>query len=243
MNVLSIGNSFSQDATHYLHQIARADGINLKSINLFIGGCSFERHYRNMLTGERAYSLECNGHATGFSVSLSEALASNEWDVVTVQQVSHLSFISETYFPYATSLVEYVHRFAPKAKVYMHRTWAYEDGGAKLAGLGRFESSREMHDMIVSENTAAAKDLALDGIIPAGNIFASFNDAGVTGLYRDGFHASLGLGRYALGLVWYRALTGMSVKNNSFCDLDIPTEPTLIEKAKEYADSLGLISI
>ena len=26
MRVLAIGNSFSQDATRYLHQIARADG-------------------------------------------------------------------------------------------------------------------------------------------------------------------------------------------------------------------------
>ena len=29
MNVLSIGNSFSQDAQRYLHSIARADGMGL----------------------------------------------------------------------------------------------------------------------------------------------------------------------------------------------------------------------
>lgn len=30
MKVLAIGNSFSQDATRYLHQIAKADKFDLK---------------------------------------------------------------------------------------------------------------------------------------------------------------------------------------------------------------------
>ena len=75
MKILAIGNSFSQDATRYLYGIARADGVNLEVVNLYIGGCSLERHYRNMLSAERAYGLEINGHKTGFFVSLDEALA------------------------------------------------------------------------------------------------------------------------------------------------------------------------
>ena len=74
MEILAIGNSFSQDATRYLHRIARAAGVTLNVTNLYIGGCSLERHYRNMLSGERAYKLECNGEQTGFPVSLEEAL-------------------------------------------------------------------------------------------------------------------------------------------------------------------------
>ena len=54
MNILAIGNSFSQDATRYLQKIARADGEKISVINLVIGGCSLERHYLNMLSGERA---------------------------------------------------------------------------------------------------------------------------------------------------------------------------------------------
>ena len=70
MNILAIGNSFSQDATRYLHQIAAADGVTLHVANLYIGGCSLEHHYRNMLSGERAYELQYNGQLTGFQVSL-----------------------------------------------------------------------------------------------------------------------------------------------------------------------------
>ena len=34
MNILAIGNSFSQDATRYLHQMAEADGGTLHIANL-----------------------------------------------------------------------------------------------------------------------------------------------------------------------------------------------------------------
>ena len=40
MNILSIGNSFSQDAQQYLHRIAAADSVALNTFNLMIGGCS-----------------------------------------------------------------------------------------------------------------------------------------------------------------------------------------------------------
>ena len=39
MKVLAIGNSFSNDAMRYLHGIAKADGVDMKTVNLFIGGC------------------------------------------------------------------------------------------------------------------------------------------------------------------------------------------------------------
>ncbi|MBQ7793144.1 MAG: DUF4886 domain-containing protein [Clostridia bacterium] len=76
MNILSIGNSFSQDAQRYLHAIARADGFELNTFNLYIGGCPLSLHYRNMLSEKDAYSLEMNGQSTGFYVSLKEALLS-----------------------------------------------------------------------------------------------------------------------------------------------------------------------
>ena len=44
MKVLAIGNSFSEDATRYLHDIAKADGVALEVANLYIGGCPLDRH-------------------------------------------------------------------------------------------------------------------------------------------------------------------------------------------------------
>ena len=70
MQILAIGNSFSQDATANLKRIADATKEDITVVNLVIGGCSLSRHYRNMLSEESVYSMEFNGVATGFFVSL-----------------------------------------------------------------------------------------------------------------------------------------------------------------------------
>ena len=141
MNVLAIGNSFSEDATRYLHGIARADGETLNVVNLYIGGCTLEKHFRNMLSEAKAYELQYNGEKTGFYFSLKDALLNRRWDVITLQQGSPVSFNKESYSPYVNRLVEYVKASSPKAKIYIHETWAYENGSERLAKLGIFESA------------------------------------------------------------------------------------------------------
>ena len=64
IKILAIGNSFSEDALHYLHEMASSVGIELKTVNLFVGGCSLERHFRNWETGEKAYMYQVNGIKT-----------------------------------------------------------------------------------------------------------------------------------------------------------------------------------
>ena len=116
IKVLSIGNSFSQDAQRYLHGIARADGINIRTVNLCIGGCSFDMHFRNMLSKRDVYSLEMNGEDTGFYMSLEQALLSQEWDYITLQQASHFSNNYGTYQPYLNEIASYIRKMCPKAK-------------------------------------------------------------------------------------------------------------------------------
>ena len=48
LKVLCIGNSFSQDATRYLEGVASAGPVPVIARNLYIGGCSLERHARNL---------------------------------------------------------------------------------------------------------------------------------------------------------------------------------------------------
>ena len=127
MNILSIGNSFSTDAQRYLHKIALSDGVTLNTFNLFIGGCTLSGHYRNMLKDVAAYDLEMNGVATGFKISLKEALLNRSWDVVTIQQGSHESTSYDNFQPYLDELVKFVRHCVPKAKIALHQTWAYEE--------------------------------------------------------------------------------------------------------------------
>ena len=238
MNVLAIGNSFSQDAMTYLCRIARADGVELKTTNLYIGSCSLERHYRNMLSGAPAYELQTNGQPTGFSVSLDEALLNRAWDVITLQQASPASPDPDSYQPYAEALAEHIRKYVPKAKLVVHQTWAYEQGSEKLATLG-YADHKDMFAHIEKAYSLMARQIGADGIIPSGKLLQDMLTNGFECVHRDTFHASLGAGRYALGLLWYRTLTGNSVLENSFADFDVPVPSdevriikALVEKGK-----------
>ncbi len=239
MNILCIGNSFSEDATRYLHQIARADGRDLNAVNLFVGGCSLELHYNNMLSNKKAYELGYNGVKTGFFVSLSEALCNREWDIITLQQVSALSFVKESYQPYITELIGFVRKKAPSAKIYLHQTWAYEDDSDRLKNLGRFESAKEMLGAIIHTNNEIANEINAEKIIRSGELLGLLAEHKTDGrLHRDTYHASLGLGRYALGLLWYRTVFGVSVAENSFKGFDEPISEKDISLIKKLVDNM-----
>lgn len=232
MNILSIGNSFSQDAQRYLHRIARADKVELNTFNLYIGGCPLSLHYQNILSEERRYTLEMNGSSTGFYVSLKEALLNRDWDIVTIQQVSAQSPYYDTYQPYLDKLAEYIRLFVPKAKIVVHQTWAYEQGSRRLHEELKYSDYKQMLCDIVKSYQQAAQDICADFVIPSGEVFGALLESGIEKVHRDTFHASIGLGRYALGLTWYRFLTGNDIAQNTFCDFDEEVTPEQIAAAK-----------
>ncbi len=219
MNVLSIGNSFSQDAHRYLHGIAKADKYALNCFNLYIPGCSLSTHYRNMMSDANAYALFMNGENTGFKVSLKEALLNRDWDVITIQQVSHCSPYYETYQPYLNKIVDYVRLCVPKAKIAFHQTWAYEQDSKRLNEELGYKDHADMFKDIKSSCLKAIEDINADFIIPSGELFEKLVSSGIK-VHRDTFHASLGVGRYALGLLWYSILSGNDIANNTFSDFD-----------------------
>lgn len=237
MNVLAIGNSFSQNAMANLHDIARADGVKLNVANLYIGGCVLEHHYRNMLGDRKEYVLQYNGQHTGFKVTMEEALLNRKWDVITLQQGSTQSFCADSYEPYISELADYVRQCQPKAKVLIHQTWAYEQGSAKLTEVAGYETAQAMFADVKSAYAKAAEIINADGTIPSGEMMMRLWEQGITNLYQDTFHASQGLGQYALGLLWYRMLTGNAVAENSFCDFCAPVTEEEVAAAKACVDS------
>ncbi len=245
MNILSIGNSFSRDAQRYLHGIAEADGVVLNAFNLYIGGCSLSRHFRNMHSEERAYELDINGTATGFMASLKEALLNRDWDVVTVQQASPVSLSYESYQPYLNELVSFVRRLAPKAKIILHQTWAYEEGSEKLFKTTGYTHRSDMFRDLEMAYQKAFDEVKPSGMIPSGALFEALASKGAKHLHRDTYHASFGFGRYALGLLWYTFLTGRDVSGNtfSFFDETVTEEEICLAKAcvKNIAEKYSLL--
>ena len=239
MQVLSIGNSFSTDAQRYLFRIAKADQEIVRTFNLYIGGCPLSAHYRNMLGQKREYMLEMNGESTNFKVSLQEALLNRDWDVITLQQASHLSPDYETYQPYLEKLAEYVRQYVPKAKLVVHQTWAYEQGSERLQEKMGYSDYHDMLKDIVKAYGAEAQRIQADYIIPSGEVFRALLENGVPTVHRDTYHASRGLGRYALGLAWYRFLTGKDISNNTFRDFDEEISTADIALAKKCVEEIA----
>ena len=238
MNILCIGNSFSVDATRYLHQIARADKFDLQITDLYIGGCPLDLHFRNMLSEKEAYQLDINGTLTDFRVSLKEALLNKPWDYITIQQASYFSPNYETYQPYIDKVIEYVRTLCPKAKIVIHETWAYEQGSQRLTEELGYSDQKEMYNDIHASYAKAAEAVNADLIIPSGTLFQKLLENGYEKVHRDTFHARLGAVRYALGLLWYKKLTGNSVDNIEFNDFDEEVTAEEITIAKKCVSEL-----
>ena len=157
VKLLTIGNSFANDATAYLPAMAKAAGKDLTLFRANIGGCSFERHARHMKAFEanqadpqaRPYKgvfirsladdVTAPKIASGGTevdpkvkeaprnMSLQEALQSEKWDYVTIQQLSNESYKFETFEPYAGEIIACVKKYAPTAEIIIHQTWAYRE--------------------------------------------------------------------------------------------------------------------
>ena len=135
LRVLAIGNSFSQSLCRYLPRVAAAAGEKLEFCNLFIGGCSLKRHAENIAKAGAdpafaPYSVtwfraDDPAHPAKFKANIPQMLATQTWDVVTIQQASHESWKPGSFHPWADSVLAAVRTLAPDAEIVVHETWSY----------------------------------------------------------------------------------------------------------------------
>lgn len=222
IRTLTIGNSFSQDALAYVHQIARADGIDWEANNLYIGGCPIETHHQNYIEKAQAYSLEINGKTTGRMVSINEMLADGIYDVVTTQQASHFSGMENTY-ALLPELVRWIRAAQPHARLYLQETWAYEIDSTHGAFPQYHSDQRYMYECLRDAYRKYAS-LVDAQLIPTGDVVQYFRENlprfdyahGGLSLNRDGFHLSIPYGRYLNSAVWYETLLGGDIRGNAY---------------------------
>jgi hypothetical protein len=175
--LLTIGNSFAYDATHYLPAMAEAAGRRLVIFHANIGGASLERQVQALtLSDHQPHAPEARPYTrrphprTGVlhDFTLREALQADAWDFVTIQQASPLSPRAESYEPHATTLIAYIRAHAPSAEVIVHQTWAYRQD---YRGYAKENSSMDkMHAALVAayDQLAARHGLRL---MPVGDAF------------------------------------------------------------------------
>ncbi len=218
IRILAIGNSFSDDSMWYLYNILEQVGYNsIKLANLYIGGCTLETHAKNIESGAKAYTYRVNTDGTWTSTdsyNAIDAIKSDSWDYISVQQASGSSGMQDTFDPYLATIVNEVKKDCPDAKLVWNMTWAYQ-GNSTHSEFAKYDKSQsKMYNEIVA--TVKSKILTNNDfkmVIPVGtaiqNLRTSLYGDNVT---RDGYHLSYDAGRLTAAIMWAKQLTG--------CDLD-----------------------
>lgn len=153
IRLLTIGNSFSENAVTFLPQLAAADGtVGFDICRASLGGCTLERHwnlaeYTRHQTGFKPYLLRGDSDPA----TLQEALGRGAWDAVTLQQASPRSWIRATYEPFLGNLIGEIRALVPRAEIMLHQTWAYRSDAGFMADKGitqryMFDRIRENYD-------------------------------------------------------------------------------------------------
>lgn len=127
IRILTIGNSFAENATRLLQEFAAADaGVKFLIGAAGLGGCSLEKHCNlldqcKLFPHVKPYPFTRTGMEIQLA-TLREILVAEPWDYVTLQQKSGLSSLIETYEPYFGRLMTLIQELAPTAQPLVHQT-------------------------------------------------------------------------------------------------------------------------
>jgi hypothetical protein len=184
VKLLTVGNSFADDATFYLPDIAKAGGRELVLFRANLPGCPLERHARHLgLAVARPDDPEGSPYKNNpvlkisgkNMVSLPEALGALDWDYVTIQQLSALSFKPGTYEPYAQQLVSAIRKHAPGSRILVHQIWAYREDH-KYVPRGDGFTQEKMYKQLSEAYGMLAKRYGLR-ILPSGDAMQTARQA------------------------------------------------------------------
>lgn len=224
LKLLAIGNSFSEDAIEQnLFELAGAAGHQMVIGNMYIGGCSLERHWGNAQSNKPDYNyrkIEIDGKMTRTAnYTLDKALRDEQWDYVSLQQVSQLSGMYSSFQPHLDSLITYVRARVPATtKLIWHVTWAYAQNSTH-GGFANYDRDQgKMYRAIVEGVQRLKKENAQFSLfIPVGTAIQNARTSFVGDhLNRDGFHLDLVLGRYTAACTWFESLFGTNVVGNRY---------------------------
>ena len=239
LRILAIGNSFSEDSVEqYLWELFQAADIPVIIGNLYIGGCTLERHFQNSILdkADYAYRKVVDGvKTTTPNVTLKQGLADEPWDYVSFQQASGVSGEYETYEPYFQGLRAYVRRRVPATAVFMwHQTWAYS-ADATHREFPRYDRNQQkMYLAIMDASRKAAQSVPV--LIPSGTAIQNARTSSMGDVFnRDGFHLEYTYGRYTAACTWFETISGISVEGNSYFPESISAEVAAICQAAAHA--------
>lgn len=173
LKLFTIGNSFSENATQFLPELAKAGGHELILGAAQRGSCSLEEHW-GAVEAHLANPRDSKAKIYG-DKSLSELIGANTWDVITIQQYSVLSGDPATYAPFGEKLAAYLKKIQPQAEIVIHQTWPYRKDAQPFGFIGTQQHALDEQQMW-EKSRAAYRLLARQlnaRVLPVGDAFWS----------------------------------------------------------------------
>lgn len=243
LKLLFIGNSFSDDTIQWMYEIADDLGIDLLVENMYIGGCSIDTHYSNILYDRPNYQWVHrvgNSWVRTSSYRLSVAITSQDWDFISFQQASGVSGVESSYGNLYRLLqeTELLLQDPDHTQFVWNMTWAYQ-GDSTHSDFGKYSNNQTIMYKAICR-AVQSEVLPIDKIatvIPNGTAIQNARTSYVGDhLTRDGYHLTEDLGRYIVGMNALKTLTGVDINDCGFTTVN--KGQTLI--AKESVDNSQL---
>ena len=245
LRVLDIGNSYTEDSTHYIPEIVSASGVDVSDMCLYKatrGGASFKNWYdiyHNQDTAGYGISRVVGGlsadisgtAAAGNGEKFRNTLANNEWDLIIIHQVS-------TYAPYydrweennnagyLSKFIRLLRKHQPKATIgflLVHSYWSGYSVNTEKSSLQRWK-------LIAESAKKLRANYGIDFIIPYGTAIQNLRASSLNNEYdltADGTHCANGLADYTAACAYFQALFapryGVNILGNT---ARITVEPT-----------------
>ncbi len=222
--VLTIGNSFSENASIYASQIAANQGYNLTFGYLKLSSGTIEQHWANAQSNAAVYkfaytdpdgtrhNIKEEGSA---GATIQEALEYMDWDIIVFQQGSAASGDFSSY-AHLSDLIGYAEELCPDAEQMIHETWSW---GSQPADA--FEAIESAY-----HRAAEANGLI---IIPSGRAFefarTALGSRTILNIYDDGrYQHANGYGQFVAGASYVAAIFGCDITDNTFVVTDSGVE-------------------
>ena len=203
LKVLAIGNSFVEDPLAYLDDIVQASGIDCDRLCVYsaVVGYSSLQYWADRCQNDDSVTITRSSGKLDMPVTqapLNEIL-NQDWDVVTVQQVSTQAQDAQSLSQPLPYLVSQIRKCCPNKDVVIafQQVWSYwwYENGTSLD-----------HWEIITDVVKTTFSYGVDMIIPTGTAIQNARATELNtphGLTRDSIHLCYGIGRYVAACTWF----------------------------------------
>lgn len=237
--ILDIGNSYTDDATEMLADVAEASGVDVSKVGIYTAvrgyasfkswlDCYYDRDSQTYFIKKACGGLGVNAtlgtSAAGDGSAFRQLLQQNVWDIVVLHQVSAYAPYGSEWFGhgdggYLGELLSVVKQWQPQALIGFYVV--HSQSGTHAAN--REHSSLNRWPLTVNSLENLVDSGLCDLVVPYGTAVENLRASSINNEYdltRDGAHLELSVARYAAACSYYETILapryGVSVLGQTF---------------------------